>query len=48
MISVESQGHKAFMMLGWGSGFKGLENPKCILGFDLPIRLKAFGQGSSD
>lgn len=42
----ESQRHKGFMMLGCESGFKVLENLKCFLGFDPPIRLKACGQGS--
>lgn len=42
----ESQGHELFMMLGCESGFKVLENPQCILGFNPPIDLKAQGQGS--
>lgn len=43
----ESQGHEAFLMPGWESGFKVLENLRCILGFDPLTHLRACGQGSS-
>lgn len=42
----ESQGHEAFVMHDCESGFKVLENPKCMLGLNLLIHLKARRQGS--